>query len=191
MRWVKDTLPPRARARWLLMTVRLSQSSLTGTERTDVAVGTASEASMFWAVRAGAPRRTVYVGSSLAAAGVAGLLSFATGVVVPLAGSSACPAGRGLATGAGAFSSASGWAFSAAFGSLFGWGFASALAGAAVCAGFCSVLVAPGAAWPLVLPLAWKYLTQVGSTLPGSFWYWSYISSTSHSLAPKSAEGCS
>src|SRR6476661_9805941 len=177
MRWVKDTLPPRARARWLLMTVRLSQSSLTGTERTDVAVGTASEASMFWAVRAGAPRRTVYVGSSLAAAGVAGLLSFATGVVVPLAGSSACPAGRGLATGAGAFSSpfgsaldsvlgwVLGWVCSAAFGSVFGWGFASVLAGAAA-AGFCSVLVAPDAAWPLVLPLAWKYLTQVGSTLP-------------------------
>src|SRR6478672_1826072 len=174
MRWVKETLPPRARARWLLMTVRLSHSSLTGTERTDVAVGTASEASMFWAVRAGAPRSTVY------------------------AGSSACPAGRGLATGAGAFSSpfgsaldsVLGWVFSAAFGSVFGWGFASVLAGAAA-AGFCSVLVAPDAAWPLVLPLAWKYLTQVGSTLPGSFWYWSYISSTSHSLAPKSAEGCS
>ena len=40
MMWVKETLPPRARARWLLMTVRLSQSSLTGTERTEVAVGT-------------------------------------------------------------------------------------------------------------------------------------------------------
>ena len=88
------------------MTVRLSHSSLTGTERTEVAVGTLSEASMFCAVRAGAPRSTVYVGSSLAAAGAAGLLSFATGVVVPLAGSSACPAGRGLATGAGVFSSA-------------------------------------------------------------------------------------
>ena len=32
-------MPPRARARWLLITVRLSQSSLTGTERTLVAVG--------------------------------------------------------------------------------------------------------------------------------------------------------
>ncbi len=59
MMWVKETLPPRARARWLLMTVRLSQSSLTGTDRTDVAVGTLSEASMFCAVRAGAPRSTV------------------------------------------------------------------------------------------------------------------------------------
>ena len=30
IRWVKETLPPRARARWLLMTVRLSHSSFTG-----------------------------------------------------------------------------------------------------------------------------------------------------------------
>ena len=59
MMWVNDTLPPRARARWLLMTMRLSQSSLTGTERTEVAVGTVSEASMFCTVRAGAPRSTV------------------------------------------------------------------------------------------------------------------------------------
>ena len=59
MMWVNDTLPPRARARWLLMTVRLSHSSLTGTERTDVAVGTDSDASMLAAVRAGAPRSTV------------------------------------------------------------------------------------------------------------------------------------
>ena len=44
---------------------------------------------------------------------------------------------------------------------------------------------------PFAPPLAWKYFAQVGSTLPGSLWYWSNISSTSHSLAPKSAEGCS
>ena len=36
------------------MTMRLSHSSLTGTDRTLVAVGTVSEASMFCAVRAGA-----------------------------------------------------------------------------------------------------------------------------------------
>ena len=41
------------------MTVRLSHSSLTGTVRTDVAMGTLSEASMFCTVRAGAPRRMV------------------------------------------------------------------------------------------------------------------------------------
>src|SRR4051794_6977570 len=66
MMCVNDTLPPRARARWLLITMRLSISSLTGTERTLVAVGTVRLASMFCAVRAGAPRRTVRVGSSLA-----------------------------------------------------------------------------------------------------------------------------
>src|SRR3954469_11005526 len=64
MMCVKDTLPPRARARWLLITMRLSQSSLTGTCRTLVAVGTVRLASMFATVRAGAPRRTVNVGSS-------------------------------------------------------------------------------------------------------------------------------
>jgi hypothetical protein len=56
MMCVKLTLPPRLRARWLLMTIRLSMSSLAGTARTDVAVGTASEASMFVTTRALAPR---------------------------------------------------------------------------------------------------------------------------------------
>ena len=99
--WVKDTLPPRARARWLLMTIRLSQSSFTGTLRTEVAVGTSSEASMFCTVRAGAPRRTVNVGSSLASAGRCGVGSLATGLVVPAGGLGGRHAGRGRATGAG------------------------------------------------------------------------------------------
>ncbi len=55
IRWVNETLPPRARARWLLITTRLSNSSLTGIARTLVAVGTARLASMFWTVRAAAP----------------------------------------------------------------------------------------------------------------------------------------
>jgi hypothetical protein len=38
-------------------------------------------------------------------------------------------------------------------------------------------------------PLVLKYAAQLGSTLPGSRWNCSYISSTSHSLAPKSEEG--
>ena len=42
------------------MTVRLSNSSLTGTERTLVAVGTARLASMLATVRAAAPRRTTF-----------------------------------------------------------------------------------------------------------------------------------
>src|SRR3954452_23096521 len=101
MRWVNETLPPRARERWLLMTIRLSQRSLTGTERTEVAVGTDSESSMFATVRAGAPRRTVYVGWSAAADGAGSFFSLGTGRLVPLAGSAALLSGRGVARGAG------------------------------------------------------------------------------------------
>src|SRR3954453_11842344 len=50
------------------MTMRLSQSSFTGTERTLVAVGTVRLASMLDTVRAGAPLSPVYVGSSVASA---------------------------------------------------------------------------------------------------------------------------
>ena len=101
MMWVNETLPPRARDRWLLITIRLSQSSLTGTERTEVAVGTDNESSMFATVRAGAPRSTVYVGWSEAGGGAGSFFSFGTGRSVPLAGSAALVSGRGLACGCG------------------------------------------------------------------------------------------
>src|SRR5688572_24427025 len=184
MRCVKETLPPRARARWLLMTVRLSQSSFTGTERTEVAVGTERDSSMFLTVRAAAPRSTTCLGSSLAAAGAGGFDSFGTGLLVPLAGSAALALGRGLATGEG-FSAV----FSAGFSAFFCAGLGAACS-VGCPDGFCSDFSGADTA-PLAPPFAWKYFAQVGSTLPGSFWYWSYISSTSHSLAPKSAEGCS
>ena len=61
--WVNDTLPPRVRARWLLMTTRLSIISLAGTARTLVAVGICSEAAMFLATAAAAPRRTLLLAS--------------------------------------------------------------------------------------------------------------------------------
>src|SRR5690348_3158288 len=73
MRCVNDTLPPRPRRRWLLMTTRLSISSFAGMTRTLVAVGTASEASMFATTRAAAPLRGLlasvvgFGGSSLTA----------------------------------------------------------------------------------------------------------------------------
>lgn len=55
------------------MTMRLSISSLTGTWRTLVAVGTVRLVSMFCAVRAGAPRRILRSASPVvAAAGWAG-----------------------------------------------------------------------------------------------------------------------
>ena len=130
--------------------------------------------------------------------------------MVPLAGSAALASGRGLATGAGVPALASAGLVSAGLASaglvsagLLGGpsvsaGFAAgalavvepgeplAEAGAGVGAGF----VAAGAACdPLPGGEALKYATQTGSTLWGSRWYWSNISSTSHSLAPRSLEG--
>ena len=82
IRWVKETLPPRARARWLLMTIRLSQSSLTGTERTLVAVGT-REAGVHVGHRAG---------GGAAQHGVGGLVRGRLGLLVRLVGPAWCPA---------------------------------------------------------------------------------------------------
>src|ERR1700741_1864358 len=95
MRWVKETLPPRPRARWLLITMRLSMSSLAGTERTLVAVGTVRLAVMLTAVRADAPRGGAVLAAA-AGAGAAGL----TGRVAGGAGGTAAGAG-GPAAGAG------------------------------------------------------------------------------------------
>ncbi|CAM5660308.1 hypothetical protein STENM327S_05045 [Streptomyces tendae] len=64
---MKEIFPPRARLRWLLMTMRLSNSSFTGTARTDVAVGSSSEAFMFFATAAAGPRRVTSSGPSGAA----------------------------------------------------------------------------------------------------------------------------
>src|SRR5580693_10226082 len=90
MRWVKETFPPLPRCRWLLMTMRLSMSSLAGTARTEVAVGTERLAAMFWAVRAAAPRsllRSASEGGG-ATAGWLGLLGV-LGVLGVLAGGAA------------------------------------------------------------------------------------------------------
>ena len=69
MRWVKEIFPPRVRRSWLLITRRLSASSFAGTARTDVAVGTSSDASMFFTTIDAAPRNGVVVPSSTAGAG--------------------------------------------------------------------------------------------------------------------------
>src|SRR6478672_2787342 len=58
IRCVKEILPPRVRLRWLLMTIRLSIIALTGMARTLVAVGTSSDADMFFTTAAAAPRST-------------------------------------------------------------------------------------------------------------------------------------
>ena len=56
MRWVKLTLRRAVRPRWLFRIWRLTSSSLAGTSRTEVAVGTPRLASMFSTMRAAAPR---------------------------------------------------------------------------------------------------------------------------------------
>src|SRR4051812_24216001 len=90
IRCVKDTLPPRARARWLLMTIRLSTSSLAGTARTLVAVGTVSEAFMFLTTLAAAPRSGLRggppVSSPAAGRAAAGLAAGAAAGVAGAAG---------------------------------------------------------------------------------------------------------
>src|ERR687886_2973038 len=87
MRWVKDTLPPRERARWLLMTIRLSASSFAGTARTLVAVGTVSDTFMFLTTLAAAPRSGTWVGDSVGCAFGAGLGAALAGAGAGAAGS--------------------------------------------------------------------------------------------------------
>jgi hypothetical protein len=109
MRWVKLTLPPRPRARWLLITIRLSTRSFAGTARTLVAVGTARDASMFWTIRAATPRSVVVsadfsaTGSLAAgAAALAGAGAVARGCAGAFVGVSALPslfAAAGAAAG--------------------------------------------------------------------------------------------
>jgi hypothetical protein len=112
MMCVNDTLPPRVRARWLFRICRLTSSSLAGTERTDVAVGTSRLASMFVTMRAAAPRRgsgsspssttgaVPFDAAGFGAAGVGGAGAAGAGGAVGAAGAGA---GAGAAVaGAGA-----------------------------------------------------------------------------------------
>jgi hypothetical protein len=70
---VNEIFPPRVRRSWLLMTSRLSASSFAGTARTDVAVGTSSDASMFFTTADAAPRSGVDLPCSATAFGRAAL----------------------------------------------------------------------------------------------------------------------
>jgi hypothetical protein len=73
---VNETLPPRPRFKWLLTTILLSIINFAGIARTDVAVGTVSDASMLWTTRADTPR----IGSSFDALGVTNVgIGFAMG----------------------------------------------------------------------------------------------------------------
>src|SRR3954453_15503683 len=110
MRWVKLTLPPRARRGGLLITTRLSKSSLAGTARTLVAVGTCSDCSMLATTRAAAPRRGVlstFLASSAEPAGFFGVTSAGWAVVRATApsadGASAAVPADGRAAGVSRF----------------------------------------------------------------------------------------
>src|SRR6201996_5721739 len=75
---VNDTLPPRVRLSWLLITMRLSISSLAGMARTLVAVGRSSDWDMFLTTAAAAPRST-WTSSPSAGGGPDGLAAGAAG----------------------------------------------------------------------------------------------------------------
>ncbi len=172
------------------MTMRLSHSSLTGTERTEVAVGTVRLASMFCTVRAGAPRSTVSFGSSEASAWAGFSGSFGTG-----------PALEGWAGRVSARAPVSGAGFAAGVG-LRGWlldGLLDRLRGrlgGRLGAAFGADVGFAAPVPPLDPPfppgsLCLKKSHHALSTLFGSRWYCSYISSTSHSFAPNAARGLS
>src|SRR6476620_2186685 len=95
---VKLILPPRVRRSWLLMTTRLSASSVARTARTLVAVGTESEAFMFLTTSDAAPRRVVATPSACSGALSAGRAAACD--VLPAAGLALVP----LPTVGGGFS---------------------------------------------------------------------------------------
>src|SRR3954447_5360956 len=79
MRWVKLSFPPRVRLREPFMTRRLTSSSLAGTSRKLVAVGTSRLASMLATIRAAAPRSgwgSAAPFELIAGAGAAGFVGF-------------------------------------------------------------------------------------------------------------------
>src|SRR6478672_6868969 len=103
MRWVKLTLPPRLRCRWLLMTTRLSMRSLAGTARTLVAVGTARLLSMFVTTRAAGPRSGTVSSSLVGPVGLTAGASRGVGLAGSAAlGSAGASAGAAWAALAGA-----------------------------------------------------------------------------------------
>src|SRR5437870_7337978 len=100
MRCVKEIFPPLVRLRWLLITIRLSAISLAGTARTLVAVGTVSEASMFFAIAAAAPRNCLLSPGALVGAAVAFVGAAVSGLVAGLAAAGRADAVDGAGCGA-------------------------------------------------------------------------------------------
>ena len=195
---MKETFPPRARFKWLLITIRLSIISFAGIARTLVAVGTLKDASMLCTTRAETPR----IGSSVDALGVT---NTGTGFTTGSAGVAGCcftsrttgcdgatTAGVGVTTGATGATGA---------GVATGVGVTTGAATGAVGvtdAAFCTDLgtggvPARGAFGLGVEPdppgagvKSEKKSHHALSTDCGSTKYLSYISSTSHSFAPNS-----
>src|SRR5687768_8452413 len=146
MMCVKLTLPPRERARWLLMTTRLSMSSLAGTARTLVAVGTVSETSMLDTTREDAPRSGVTTSSLTGPVPLTAGMSRGLGASAAGSGfGSAFVSGwaSGLGSGLGSvFASVAAGTVASVLGSATGWDLGAAAGGAA------------GAGAPLPEPLA-------------------------------------
>src|SRR6476620_5023143 len=112
MRWVKETLPPRARARLELMTTRLSIRSFAGIALTLVAVGTSRLVTMLDAMALAGPRRTDTTSSSGAVGALTFFGSWAGMGWAPVPASVFLAPSR--ATVAGAFLAGAGWAGAAA-----------------------------------------------------------------------------
>src|SRR5215207_2012173 len=131
MRCVKETFPPRARARLELMTTRLSISSLAGMARTLVAVGTSRLVTMLVAIAFAGPLSTETTSSSGAVGALVFFGSWA-GIgwaALPGAGffapSRATVAGA-FFTGAAAGAAGAGWRTGAAGAAAAGWAGAGA-----------------------------------------------------------------
>ena len=180
IRCVNDTFPPRLRRRWLLMTMRLSISSLAGIDRTLVAVGTCRLSSIFLESVLAMPRSGVTVSSSTGIAPVTGAVRGAS-------------AGIGVSRGA-TLVVRDGWmgAVAAVTAAVVGLdataaaGWAAGADGAGSCAA--SRSLASASELDTDPP---AYFSRTGhqdrSTEFGSAMYCLYISSTNHAFAPKSA----
>ena len=102
IKWVKLTLAPVVRNNWLLTMVRLTSSSLAGTTRTLVAVGTPSDASMLDTIRAAAPRRGAATSASSAwvdSVGRGGWVGWIGDTVPAAAGAAGAAAGAASVSG--------------------------------------------------------------------------------------------
>src|SRR3954468_4050258 len=118
MMWVKETLPPRARFRWLLITIRLSISSLAGTARTLVAVGTSSEASMLVTTRAAGPLSTAVVVAAVVLGACAALVDASRGTCGRAGAAGVAGAAGAAGADAAAWAAGAGCAASVAAGAV-------------------------------------------------------------------------